>query len=262
MDKLLTLLVVVNIQTFVTLSHPSDETPPQLDGRIIGGESTTIQQFPYQVSLRHNGFHFCGGSIYKSNIIITAAHCVKGEDVTRLTVVAGTSYTSQGGIELPVQNYTFHSKFSLLTCDYDVAVLLLQGEFSFSESIQPIEMTSSVSASRAGTSVTISGWGYLQEHGYPSDVLQYVVVNTISEAECVDAYPRLFTDRMICARAKNKDACNGDSGGPMVVAGRLAGIVSWGNGCADPKYPGVYSNVAILRSWIEENSLELLKQLK
>ena len=57
---------------------------------------------------------------------------------------------------------------------------------------------------------------------------------------------------MICAAVSGggKDACQGDSGGPLVVDGKLVGIVSWGLSCALADYPGVYSNVATLRSFV------------
>ena len=40
------------------------------------------------------------------------------------------------------------------------------------------------------------------------------------------------------------DACQGDSGGPLVLNGRLLATVSWGKGCAQPGYPGVYAEIA------------------
>jgi trypsin len=57
---------------------------------------------------------------------------------------------------------------------------------------------------------------------------------------------------MICAAVTDggKDACSGDSGGPLVVGDQLVGIVSWGVGCALADFPGVYSNVATLKSFI------------
>lgn len=48
------------------------------DGRIIGGEETTIDKFPYQVSLMSYGYHICGGSIINKNHVLTAAHCTDG----------------------------------------------------------------------------------------------------------------------------------------------------------------------------------------
>lgn len=60
----------------------------------------------------------------------------------------------------------------------------------------------------------------------------------------------IITDAMICASAPGKDSCFGDSGGPLTVNGTLEGVVSFGWGCADSRYPGVYSRVAYVRDWI------------
>jgi trypsin len=83
-------------------------------------------------------------------------------------------------------------------------------------------------------------------------------VPIVSREECNKAYGAYggITVNMICAGVTGggKDACQGDSGGPLVVDGKLVGIVSWGAGCADPLYPGVYSNVATLKSFVTQET--------
>ena len=50
---------------------------------------------------------------------------------------------------------------------------------------------------------------------------------------------------MVCAgySSGGVDTCQGDSGGPLIIGGVLAGIVSWGDGCADAQYPGIYTRL-------------------
>lgn len=47
-----------------------------------------------------------------------------------------------------------------------------------------------------------------------------------------------------------KDACQGDSGGPAVLDHKLVGIVSWGEGCGNPNYPGVYTKISSIFNWL------------
>jgi trypsin len=118
-------------------------------------------------------------------------------------------------------------------------------------------MTSSEPA--AGSLSVVSGWGTLfSGSGALPSQLQAVEVYITSHTECNCAYAEYdgITDNMICAAVTGggKDDCQGDSGSPLVVGGQLAGIVSWGVGCADAEYPGVYSNVATVKSFVTQET--------
>jgi len=96
----------------------------------------------------------------------------------------------------------------------------------------------------------------MTEGGGTTVILREVTVPIISNTQCSTYYDGI-TARMLCAYVEGggKDSCQGDSGGPAVVDGPLlVGIVSWGIGCARPNYPGVYTRVSSVYSWICSNS--------
>ncbi|CAK0889241.1 unnamed protein product [Prorocentrum cordatum] len=114
-----------------------------------------------------------------------------------------------------------------------------------------------------GEACFITGWGTLSFGGSQPDLLQEAQVRITSNAECSAAYgDGKITDGMVCAQGINDagevtDACQGDSGGPLVCATDgdayvLHGATSWGDGCADARYPGVWARVNHVRAWIDE----------
>ncbi|EDW60462.2 uncharacterized protein Dvir_GJ21495, partial [Drosophila virilis] len=229
---------------------------PQLDGRIVGGTATTIGSFPWQISLQRNGGHSCGGSIYNSKIIVTAAHCLQSVSASSLQIRAGSSYWNSGGVVVKVAAFRNHEGYNANTMVNDIAIIKLSSALSFTSNIKSIGLASS--APRNGASASVSGWG-TQSSGSSSipTQLQYVNVNIVSQSVCASSaysYGSQIKNTMICAAASGKDACQGDSGGPLVSGGVLVGVVSWGYGCAYSNYPGVYADVAVLRNWVINNS--------
>merc|ERR1711982_138971 len=100
---------------------------------------------------------------------------------------------------------------------------------------------------------TVSGWGTTSEGGSLARTLMKVDVPVVGDDDCRDAYGQNdIADSMICAGldAGGKDSCQGDSGGPFMCGFGLDGIVSWGYGCAQPGFPGVYTQTSYLVSWI------------
>ena len=83
---------------------------------------------------------------------------------------------------------------------------------------------------------------------------------------CSKAYEdyQSLTKNMFCVGREQGgvDSCQGDSGGPLVCKTKddrfyLAGVVSWGVGCARQKRYGVYANVAVLKTWINKKQKQV-----
>ncbi|XP_019893814.1 trypsin alpha-4 [Musca domestica] len=228
---------------------------PQLDGRIVGGSFTTISSFPWQISLQRSGSHSCGGSIYSANVIVTAAHCLQNvASISVLKVRAGSSYWTSGGVLLSVAAFKNHEGYNPSTMVNDIAVIRLSSSLTMSSTIRPIALATTAPVN--GAEATVSGWGTVESgsNSLPTQ-LKYIDLKIVGRTQCSSAtygYGAEIKATMICAAAAGKDSCQGDSGGPLVSGGLLVGVVSWGYGCAYANYPGVYADVAALRSWVVE----------
>ncbi|KAF0030157.1 hypothetical protein F2P81_016888 [Scophthalmus maximus] len=111
-----------------------------------------------------------------------------------------------------------------------------------------------------GNTVWITGWGATREGGFAATVLQKAQVRIINHSVCDKLMGGQLTSRMLCAGVLSGgvDACQGDSGGPLSSPSGtrmfLAGVVSWGDGCARRNKPGIYSTVTKFRGWIKEKT--------
>ena len=236
--------------------------------RIVGGFDVDVGKYGYQISLRKKSIfnpsnpytHTCGGSIYSENIVVTAAHCIIATVPSQLKVVAGTNFKSgSDGVVVPVKEIIMHENFNPETYNNDVAILVLSVPLPLNKfTIRAIELIHFAPIEKSLSTVT--GWGAMSEGGRLSDVLQEVQIPIVNHNECNEDYEGFITEHMLCAGLRGqggKDSCQGDSGGPLTIRNKLAGIVSWGNGCARPNFPGVYANVWSLKSWILEKISKL-----
>lgn len=216
------------------------------DEQIVGGTQVSTADHPYVVYLATpSGFQFCGGALVTGNKVVTAAHCAVGQTPAGLRVVAGRDdKLGTAGVVARVSRIWVHPGFSEVRAGADVAVLTLSTWLGY----RPIGLATrwDVSLYWSGTPSTVLGWGRISSSGPISRYLLGTTVPVVGDTDCARAYVRYAAASMVCAGwpQGGADSCQGDSGGPMVVSGRLVGIVSWGDGCALPGKPGVYTRVA------------------
>lgn len=231
--------------------------------RIVGGEEAMPHQFPWLVAISSKGGDArpnCGASLYNNKFIITAAHCVKGVKSKKIEVILGMhnwQTEESAPMRMLIRKYYMHPDYSPRTLDNDIAIIEMKDPIPYSPRVMPVCMPSNVS-DFVGSMGTVAGWGALSEGGSQPDVTNFVNVPIISNVSCNASYPDEITDNMICAGtdAGGVDSCQGDSGGPFTVVNSdgahvLAGVVSWGAGCARPGSPGVYAKTARYLRWIE-----------
>ena len=139
----------------------------------------------------------------------------------------------------------------------DIAVLRLSREVPLSSSVQPLCLPSpGTGGDLTGETAVVLGWGRTREGGPRSQLLRAVDVRVWPEEGCREAYRGIanILPGMICASKPGKDSCAGDSGGPLVLCGPAhcvqVGLASWGVGCAEPGYPGVYTRLDYFTPWI------------
>lgn len=227
--------------------------PAARQGRIVGGNATQIEHHPHQVSLQfHGGNHFCGGSLISHRTVLTAAHCVVGQQPSSIYVRLGSTYYDKGGVLAIVSKLIHHESYDPNTMQYDVGLVVLAASVSESKSIRIIGLASFLPPNGARAMVT--GWGTkCFGCAIQPDNLQEVSVRLYHYLRCSSkefGYGSKVNDTMICGYEENKDACQGDSGGALVYNNLQIGIVSWGYGCAMANYPGVYCNVQAMHDWI------------
>ncbi|XP_020504838.2 ST14 transmembrane serine protease matriptase a [Labrus bergylta] len=238
--------------------------------RIVGGQEAEQGEFPWQVSLHVKNYgHVCGASIISPRWLVTAAHCVQDDGKTRYsqpgTWEAYLGLHTQRNIGSHVvkrnlKQVIYHPNYNAYTFDNDIALMELDSPVTYSDYIRPICLPAPQHDFPTGSTVWITGWGATREGGFAAKVLQKAQVRTINPSVCNDLMDGQITSRMMCAGVLSGgvDACQGDSGGPLSSPSQtrmfLAGVVSWGDGCARRNKPGIYTRVTKYRGWIKEKT--------
>jgi secreted trypsin-like serine protease len=240
---------------------------------IINGEPATQGEYPAQGFLQIDadgdglGDFSCGGTLVSTRKFLTAAHCVTDAGIpfapSQFRVGMGNVLVSQMTDVYVVSSVEVNAAYNPVTLQNDVAMLELNRDAPY----QPLRVigTGEGALWSPGTVARIIGWGETED-GVTSDGLLEAQVPIVNDDSCEDVYfshlPPMDPATMVCAGDSPDDpppyhdTCQGDSGGPLMVSDGtafvLVGITSWGEGCADPDFPGVYTRVGApaLNQWI------------
>ncbi|XP_073980087.1 uncharacterized protein isoform X1 [Rhodnius prolixus] len=247
--------------------------PLMKNGRIVGGKGATFGEWPWQVLVREATWlglftkNKCGGVLITNRYVITAAHCQPGRFLASLIAVFGDfdisgEVESKRSVSRNVRRVIVHRHYDAATFENDIALLELDTPVEYDQHIVPICMPED-DEDFTGKVATVSGWGRLKYGGGVPSILQEVQVPIMENNVCQEMFhtaghSKTILQSFICAGYANgqRDSCEGDSGGPLMIErpdGRwvLAGTVSHGIKCAAPYLPGVYMRTTYYKPWLQ-----------
>ncbi|KAM6960441.1 LOW QUALITY PROTEIN: complement factor I [Tautogolabrus adspersus] len=230
--------------------------------RVVGGVPANPTQIQWQVALEERGKVDCGGAYIGGCWVITAAHCVRpNPSAFRVRFSIWKKFGIQDTSDIvPVEDIHIHPMYNANTYENDIALVQLEKLPFTEECLMDNPAVSAVCVPwtshlfQPNHTCSISGWGRTAD-GRAAQVLLWANVSLIDD--CQGFYKDRFKPGMMCAGDLDGsvDSCQGDSGGPLVCEDELGvsylwGIVSWGERCGQPGFPGVYTQVAHYFEWI------------
>lgn len=232
-------------------------------GNSKGNPATPARRgkFPNVGALLFDGRHICGCTLVSNTHVLTAANCVsflKNHDSPKLSVYLNTvalKTYNPGAVIHKVLKFKIHENYNKQQQVNDIALLTLDSSVA---TLYPLSLPADGTKDDfVGKNATILRWGLGKEGSTSQKILLQASVSVISNTQCGQKYKSNIADNSLCAFTgfEGETSCQDDStGGPVIVDGRQVGIMSWGKGCMDSFYPGVYTRITAFLDWIKLNT--------
>ncbi|XP_047994465.1 LOW QUALITY PROTEIN: trypsin CFT-1-like [Leguminivora glycinivorella] len=235
--------------------------------KIVEGEATTIDRYPFQVALLESDTlewfnQRWGGTILNQRSILSAAYCFwpwPSPPAAFYRVRVGSSFANRGGVVHNAARIIAHPFYNPSTQDNDIAIVRLATRITFNINTQPGPIAGANYNLADNEVVWASGWGLLRDDSQ-HEQLRHIQVLVINQTTRVcrhrhrDPGSEFITDNMLCSGLLDMDArdqCAQDLGGPLTHNGVVVGVCLMEQVCGDPWYPAVNVRVSRYTSWIQ-----------
>ncbi|CAH0625232.1 unnamed protein product [Chrysodeixis includens] len=250
----------------------SDELSGLVTPHIVGGINAEEDAAPYAAALVAGEtvtILYCGGSIVRPNLILTAAHCIttflgkNGRLHETFHAIVGSNNWYRGGTEMQFKDYHIHPDWDESINKNDIGFLSLIEPVTLSRTIKIVDLDFDWVDGDVPSSVV--GWGRISNWGMSPFHLQALNVSTVTPKQCIDqvkvgtnlwGWTSSYVDPSIeiCTfHSRGKGLCYGDSGSPLIskVSGKQIGIASWALTCAQG-YPDMHVRISGYKTYIRK----------